>query len=54
MIPKGQSFTYQKRDPRRHEFDYYNIDRNNESTAAGITKGIVFCWKYTSPESLSA
>lgn len=54
MIPKGHSFTYQKRDPRRHEFDYYNIDRNNESTAAGITKGIVFCWKYTSPESLAA
>lgn len=54
MIPKGHSFTYQKRDPKRHEFDFFNIDRNNESTATGVTKGIVFCWKYTSPESLAA
>lgn len=54
MIPKGHSFTYQKRDPKRHEFDYFNVDRNNESTAAGVTKGIIFCYKYTSPESLIA
>lgn len=53
MIPKGHSFTYQKRDPKRRYFDYFNVDRQNESTAPGITKGIVFCWKYTSPESLN-